>query len=156
MLRKYGKDRQAAGVDPARLRSQVGPMRSHTRSLIAASAFAAVTGRKVAGLYDHAEARDRRIAAECREGRLQGMDGDRGAKFGGTLPEIFDAADKAFITLEVDGEVARGYDRGSATFYTAQVRAGLVQVHDHGAGAWFAYDVQDADAASSYHRVAEG
>ncbi|PNU02985.1 hypothetical protein [Novosphingobium guangzhouense] len=132
-------------------------MQSHTRSLIAAATFAAITGRKVAGLYDHTLGRDRRIAAECREGRLQGRDGDRGARFGGTLPEIFDATDKAFISLEIEGEgdarSARGYDRGSSTFFTAQVRDGVVQVYDHTANAWFAYDVQDPDAASSYLRV---
>ncbi|MFC3213965.1 MULTISPECIES: hypothetical protein [Novosphingobium] len=129
-------------------------MQPHTRSLIAASAFAVVTGRKVAGLFDHALGGDRRIAAECRDGRLQGIDGDRGAKFGGTLPEIFDAVDKAFISLEEDGQGVRGYDRGSATFYTARVADGLVQVYDHGADAWFAYDVQDPDAVSGYHRAA--
>jgi len=128
-------------------------MQPHTRSLIAASAFAAFTGRKVAGLYDHSTKGDRRIAAEYRDGRLQGHDGDRGAKFGGTLPDIFDAADKAFISLQVEDDGVKGYDHGSSTFYTAQVRDGLVQVFDHGENAWFAYDVQDPDTLSSYFRV---
>lgn len=122
--------------------------------MIAAATFAFVTGRKVAGLYDHAEGRDRRIAAESRDNLLQGFDGDRGAKFSGTLPELYDAGDRTFVAFELDGAKARGYDRGSSTAYEAQVTDGLVQVYDHGQSAWFAYDVQDADALQSYHRTA--
>ncbi|WP_185997991.1 hypothetical protein [Novosphingobium lindaniclasticum] len=130
-------------------------MQEHTRAMIAAAAFAFLTGKKVGGLYDHSAGRDRRIAAESRGDQLQGFDGDRGAKFGGTLPEIRDAADGAFISFEVEGAKVRGFDRGSSQFYEAQVADGLVQVYDHGSAAWFAYDVQDADAAQSYHRGAE-
>lgn len=122
--------------------------------MIAAATFAFVTGRKVAGLYDHAEGRDRRIAAESRDNLLQGFDGDRGAKFSGTLPELYDAGDRTFVAFELDGTKVRGYDRGSSTAYEAQVTDGLVQVYDHGQSAWFAYDVQDADALQSYHRTA--
>lgn len=120
--------------------------------MIAASAFAFLTGKKVAGLYDHTAGQDRRIAAEIRGNQLQGLDGERGVRFGGALPELYDAGDAAFVTMEIEGTQARGYDRGSSTFYTAQVAGGLVQLFDHGASAWFAYDVQDADAASSYLR----
>ena len=83
---------------------------------------------------------------------MQGADGDRSARFGGDLPELYDAGDAAFVTMEIEGTQARGYDRGSSTFYTAQVAGGLVQLFDHATSAWFAYDVQDADAASSYLR----
>jgi hypothetical protein len=129
-------------------------MAPHTRSMIAAAAFAYRTGRKVAGLYDHAAARDRRIAAEFRGDRLQGFDGDRGVRFGGTLPEIFDAGEKAFVSFAVEADAIKGYDRSTSTFYTAKVSEGVVQVYDHGESAWFAYDVQDADAPRSYHRPA--
>lgn len=132
-------------------------MQSHTRAMIAAITFTAVTGKKVAGLFDHSAGRDRRIAAEARGDQVQGVDGDRPAKFGGTLPEIFDAGDKTYISFALDGAKAKGYDRGSSSFYDAQVTDGLVQVYDHGADAWFAYDIQDADAPQSYHRpVAAG
>lgn len=131
-------------------------MQPHTRALIAATAFAVLTGKKVAGLYDHSATRDRRIAAERRGDQVQGVDGDRAAKFGGTLPEIFDAGDKAHISFEVEGTKVRGYDRASSTFYDAQVSDGVVQVYDHGADAWFAYDIQDADAPQSYHRSVPG
>jgi len=130
-------------------------MYPHTRAMIAAAAFAFVTGKKVAGLYDHSARRDLRIAAECRGDRLQGFDGDRAAKFGGTLPEIYDAGDKAFVSFEMNGTKVEGYDRRSSGFYTAHVIDGLVQLYDHGQGAWFAYDIQDAEAARDYHRNVE-
>lgn len=120
-------------------------MHSHTRAIVAASAHAIITGRKVAGLYDHAAGRHLRIAAECRDGRLQAYDGDRAARFGGTLPELFDEGDRAFISIETEGMSARGYDRGSASAYVANVTDRVVQLFDHGAGAWFAFDVQVAE-----------
>src|ERR1700748_2101327 len=95
-------------------------MQSHTRALVAASAYAVIVGKKVAGLYDHAAGRHLRIAAECRDNRLQGIDGDRPAAFGGRLPEIHDQGDKAFLSMEIEGRTARGYDRGSAGFYVAE------------------------------------
>ncbi len=130
-------------------------MQAHTRALVAAAAFAFVTGKKVAGLYDHAAKADRRIAAEARGNALQGFDGERGAKFGGNLPEILDAGDASHISFEIDGTSVKGYDRLSATFYEARVGEGLVQVFDYGEAAWFAYDIQDAEAAQSYHRSTE-
>jgi hypothetical protein len=127
-------------------------MQPHTRAMIAATAFAFVTDRKVAGLYDHAAGKDVRIAAERRGEQLQGFDGDRGVQFGGRLPEIQDAADKSFVSFEIDGANVHGYDRSSATAYTAHVTESLVQVYDHSQSVWFAYDVQDADAPQSYLR----
>ena len=50
-------------------------MQPHTRAIIAASAHALVTGKKVAGLYDHAARRHLRVAAEARGEHLQGYDG---------------------------------------------------------------------------------
>jgi hypothetical protein len=120
-------------------------MQPHTRAIVAASAHAIITGRKVAGLYDHAAGRHLRIAAECRDGRLQAYDGDRAARFGGTLPELFDEGDRAFISIEAEGSSARGYDRGSASAYVANVTDRVVQLFDHGAGAWFAFDVQHSE-----------
>lgn len=119
-------------------------MHSHTRAMVAASAHAVITGKKVAGIYDHAADRHLRIAAECRGNRLQGVDGDRSAKFGGTLPELYDEGDRIFVSLTVDGSKASGYDRGSAGFYTAEVSERVVQLYDHSQGAWFAFDVQTA------------
>lgn len=130
-------------------------MKPHIRAMIAASAFALVSGKKVAGLYDHSARQDRRIAAEARGDQLQGFDGERAAKFGGTLPEIYDAGDRTFVAFEVDGRKVRGYDRGSSSSFEAEVSDGVVQVYDHGQAAWFAYDIQDADAAQSYLRTAE-
>ncbi len=132
-----------------------GTMKSHTRAMIAAATFATVTGKKVAGVRDHASGRDLRIAAEYRDGRLQGFDGDRAASFGGTLPEIHDSGDKIFISMEIDGATAKGFDRGSGGFYEARVSEGLVQVFDHSLSLWFAYDIQDAASASNYHRKAD-
>ena len=128
-------------------------MAPHTRSMVAAAAFAYRTGKKVAGLYDHAAAQDRLIAAEFRGNQLQGFDGDRKARFGGTLPEIFDAGDEAFVSFEVEDDAIKGYDRSTSTFFTAKVSGGVVQVYDHGESTWFAYDIQDADAPRSYHRT---
>lgn len=117
-------------------------MQSHTRALVAASAHAVVVGRKVAGVYDRAAGRHLRIAAERRGTRLQGVDGDRSVMFGGTLPELFDDGDKQFVSLEIDGATVRGYDRGSASAYVAEVSDRLVQLYDHGQQAWFTFDIQ--------------
>lgn len=119
-------------------------MHSHTRAMVAASAHAVITGKKVAGIYDHAAGKEVRIAAECRGNRLQGVDGDRSVKFGGTLPELYDDGDKVFVSLTVDGTTVRGYDRGSEGFYEAKVSEQLVQLYDHSQSAWFAFDVQIA------------
>src|SRR5262249_39136690 len=107
-------------------------MHSHTPPLIAASAHAIIIGQMVAGIYDPARDRHLRIAAECRGNRLQGLDGDRSAKFGGTLPEIYDEGTGAFVSLEVEGATARGYDRSSAGAYEARVTERQVQLYDHG------------------------
>lgn len=120
-------------------------MQPATRSLIAATAYAVTTGKKVAAIYDHAADRHRRIAAECRADRVQALDGDRETRFGGTLPELYDEASAAFISLEADSATARGYDRGSGGFYTAEMTGPQVQVYDHNEGAWFAFDVQVAE-----------
>ena len=116
-------------------------MQSHTRALVAASAHAVIVGKKVAGLYDHAAGRHLRIAAECRGDGLQGFDGDRSARFGGTLPEIYDEGGGAFLSMAIEGGTARGYDRGSAGFYVAEVGDRVVQLYDHAQSAWFAFDV---------------
>ncbi|RVT93168.1 hypothetical protein [Sphingomonas crocodyli] len=119
-------------------------MAPHIRALIAASAYAFVTGDKVAGIYDHAAGRHLRIAAECRGSSLQGYDGDRAARFGGTLPEIFDTATQTFVSMMIEGARVQGYDRASSTFYTAEVTASLVQLYDHGTSLWSAFAVQIA------------
>ncbi len=46
--------------------------------------------------------------------------------------------------MVVQGATADGYDRSSSGHFTAEVGERLVQLHDHGEGAWFAYDVQVA------------
>ncbi len=130
-------------------------MQPHTRAMIAAAAFACVTGKKVAGLYDHSAGRDLRIAAEKRGNQVQGFDGERDARFGGTLPELHDAGDKTFVSFAIDGTRVEGYDRGTSGFYTAHVTDAVVQVFDHSQNAWFTYDIQDAASAHSYHRKAQ-
>lgn len=128
-------------------------MQSHTRALAAATVFAVITGKKVAGMFDHAAGHDRRIAAECRDDRLQGFDGDRNVAFGGTLPDILDAGNGSFISVERDGDGMKGYDHSTSGFFNANVENGLVKLFDHSQGAWFAYDIQDPDAAQGYHRA---
>lgn len=103
-----------------------------------------VIRKKVAGLYDHAAERHLRIAAESREEHLQGYDGDRDARFGGTLPEIRDAADGAQVHMVVNGSSAAGYDRSSSGHFTLEVTERSVQLYDHVEGIWFAYDIQIA------------
>ena len=117
-------------------------MSPHTRAMVAASAHAFIFGRKVAGIHDHAVGRDLQIAAEVRGGRLMGFDGDRSARFSGTLPELYDSGDDAFVSLELDGASARGYDRGSSSHYELTVADQMVQLYDHAAGAWFAFSIQ--------------
>ncbi|MDE1915275.1 MAG: hypothetical protein KGJ57_10270 [Sphingomonadales bacterium] len=129
-------------------------MDAHTRTIIAAAAFAYVTGRKVAGLYDHAAGRDVPIAAEVRGAQLQGFDGDRGVRFGGALPELHDAGDQSYVSIAMEGTQIHGFDRRTASHYRAEVRDGLVQIFDHAEQAWFSYDIQDAEAAQAYHRGA--
>ena len=110
--------------------------------MVAVAAHAFIFGKKVAGVHDHATGQDLQIAAETRGGRLQGFDGDRSAKFGGTLPELYDAGDDAFVSLEIDGVTAQGYDRRSSSHYSLTVTDEVVQIHDHAAGAWFAFSIQ--------------
>ncbi|RZJ98475.1 MAG: hypothetical protein EOO76_16375 [Novosphingobium sp.] len=119
-------------------------MSPHTRAMVAAAAFAYATGQTVAGVHDHAAGRDLRIGAEARGAHLQGYDGDRPAKFGGTLPELYDGGDKAFVTLEIDGLNAKGYDRGSSSHYSLTITDQIVQLYDHGQAEWFDYSIQPA------------
>ncbi len=119
-------------------------MLPHTRAIVAAAAHAFVNGRKVAGVYDHAAGRHLRIAAEAQGNHLQGLDGDRAARFGGTLPELRDVGDGAQLHMTIDGATARGFDRASAGAFTAEVTERQVQLYDHGRSAWFAFDVQVA------------
>jgi hypothetical protein len=116
-------------------------MHSHTRTVISAAVYAIVTGRKAAGLFDHAANSHVRVAAECRDGRVQGRDGERSVSFGGTLPDLYDQGDQAFITCDIDGTTGRGFDHGSASFYEARVSGASVSLYDHGAAAWFSYTV---------------
>jgi len=117
-------------------------MSPHTRAMVAASAHAFIFGRKVAGVHDHAAGRDLKIAAEVRGGRLMGFDGDRSARFSGALPELYDGGDGAFVSLELDGASARGYDRGSSSHYELTATDQMVQLYDHAAGTWFAFSIQ--------------
>jgi hypothetical protein len=119
-------------------------MQPHIRAIIAASAHALVTGKKVAGLYDHAARRHLRIAAEARGEHLQGYDGDRDARFGGTLPELRDTGEGVSLHVEIEEDAARGYDRSSSGHFSAKVTERLVQLYDHAEGAWFSFDVQTA------------
>ncbi len=119
-------------------------MQPHIRAIIAASAHALITGKKVAGLYDHSVARHLRIAAEARTPHLQGYDGDRDARFGGTLPDIRDASEGVSLHMEIKESAARGYDRSSSGHFSAKVGERLVQLYDHAEAKWFAFDVQIA------------
>jgi hypothetical protein len=119
-------------------------MSPHTCAMIAASAYAYISGQKVAGMHDHASGRDLQIAAESRGTQLQGYDGDRGVKFGGAIPELYDAGDKAYVSMEISGDKARGHDRKSGTSYSALVSNGRAQVYDYAKDTWFTFDVQVA------------
>ncbi|WP_241233716.1 hypothetical protein [Altericroceibacterium xinjiangense] len=110
--------------------------------MVAAAAHAFMFGKKVAGVHDHASGRDLQIAAEARGERLQGFDGDRQAKFNGTRSELYDAGDKAFVSLEIDGLRAEGYDRQSSSHYTLSVTDQVVQLYDHAVKSWFAFSIQ--------------
>ncbi len=116
-------------------------MQPYTRAMIAASAYAIITREKVAGLYDHTVSEQLRIAAEARDNEVQGADGERSTRFGGILPELYNYGDQTFVSLEVDGTTARGYDRGSGGHYMANVKDRLVQLYDYDQTAWFAFEV---------------
>ena len=131
-------------LEPRTVRCQAGVMPPETRAMIAATAHAFVIGKKVAGLYDHSAGRHLRIAAESRKPYLQGYDGDRDSRFGGTLPELRDAGSGAQVHMMVRGSTVSGYDRSSSGHFTVEVAERLVQLYDHVDGAWFAYDVQFA------------
>lgn len=123
----------------------------HTRAMVAAAAYAFIFGKKVTGIHDHSSGRDLRIAAECRGDQLQGFDGDRSVRFGGTLPELYDAGDRAFVSLELDGARVRGYDRGSSSAYAAQVTDQQVQLYDYSQSAWFTFDIRTVETAFGSH-----
>lgn len=117
-------------------------MLPHTRAIVAAAAYAFMFRRKVAGVHDHSEKQDLQIAAETRGQHLQAYDGDRSARFGGDLPELYDAGDEAFVSLAIDGLTAQGYDRNSSSHYSLAATEGMVQLYDHEPGAWFAFSIQ--------------
>lgn len=119
-------------------------MSPHTQAMIAAAAHAFMFGNRIVGVHDHQSGQDLRIAAEARGNRLQGFDGDRSARFGGTPSELYDAGGDAFVSIEIDGLKARGYDRGSSGHYSLSVAGRVVQLYDHAAGAWFAFSIQVA------------
>ena len=119
-------------------------MLPHTRAMVAASSYAFIAGKKVAGIHDHWSGQDLQIAAECRGNALQGFDGDRQVMFGGTLPELYDAGDKTFVSIEIAGSSVHGYDRKTTSSYAAQVSEGLVQVYDYSYSAWFEFSIQVA------------
>lgn len=119
-------------------------MLPHTRAVVAAAAYAFIVGKKVAGIHDHEAGHDLQIAAETRGGDLQGFDGDRSAKFGGRLPELYDAGNEAFFSLAIDGVTAQGYDRHSSSHYSLTVTDKVVQLYDHAAGVWMAFSIQGA------------
>jgi hypothetical protein len=119
-------------------------MQPHLRAIVAASAHALVTGKKVIGLYDHMTGQHLRIAAEARAEHLQGYDGEYGARFGGTLPELRYLGTDASLHMELEDSGARGYDRSSSGHFSAKVAENLVQLYDHADGAWFAFDVRVA------------
>lgn len=119
-------------------------MLPHTRAAVAAAAYALIRGDKVVGVHDHATEQDLRIAAEARGERVQVFDGDRGVGFGGALPELYDAGDKAFVSLTIEGAAAQGYDRASSTHFSLTANDRIVQLYDHGAAAWFAFTIQVA------------
>ena len=127
-------------------------MQPHTRALVAAATFAILTGKKVAGIYDHAAGRSLKIAAEARGMLLQAYDGHREARFGGSLPELYDEGDKTHVSFLIENEEVRGHDRHSASDFAARVTEALVQVYDYGEKAWFHYDIQDPKAAKSFYR----
>lgn len=118
-------------------------MLAHTRAIVSAAAYAFVTRRKVAGIYDHQTKRDLRIGAESRGNQLQGFDGDRSAKFAGTLPELYDAGDNAFVSFEIEGTKVKGYDRRSSSAYEANVTDQRVQLYDYGQSEWFTFDIRE-------------
>jgi hypothetical protein len=60
------------------------------------------------------------------------------------LPELQDAAERAFLHMEIQDGMARGYDRSSSGHFTVKVAERLVQVYDHAEEEWFAFDVQVA------------
>ena len=73
------------------------------------------------------------VAVVATEGRVQRIAG---------CSDLYDDGDKAFVSLDVVGTRASGYDRGSATHYVAEVTDRLIQVYDYGLSSWFAYEVQ--------------
>ncbi|WP_343528292.1 hypothetical protein [Sphingomonas sp.] len=117
-------------------------MQPAIRAIIAASSHALVKGKKVAGVYDQTADRHLRIAAEARGEHLQGFDGDRGVKFGGTLPELTETGAGASIHMDVAGDETRGYDRSTSSHFTCRIAEDLVQLYDHADGAWFTFGVQ--------------
>ncbi len=110
--------------------------------MVAAAAHAFISGQTVAGVHDHATGRDLQIAAEPRGDRLQGFDGDRSSKFGGRLPQLYDAGNDANVSLEIEGVTARGFDQHSKSHFSLSVTGQVVQLYDHAASAWFAFSMQ--------------
>ncbi len=87
-------------------------MLTHTRAVIAASAYAFIARKKVAGVHDplhetgYADRCGSAAASICRGMMATAPFGSVAPRPNSTIP-----ATRRFVSIEVDGTTAKGYDR---------------------------------------------
>lgn len=116
-------------------------MQEHARMMIAAAAYAAITGKKVSSVYSYKAGSYQNIEAKFDGSKISAYDYARGAHFDGTLGSLYDYGDRAHVEMKINGNKAEGYHYGSSHFYEATVSGSSIEVYDYGDAGWFNYSI---------------
>lgn len=111
-------------------------MKDHLRRAVAGIAAALVNEAEYSSVYDFAGKKHAAIAIKIIDGKVEAYDRFRLVHIAGTLPDgVYDFGDRAHVELHREGDVVKGFDHGSQTFYEAKVSGAEVQVYDYETGA---------------------
>jgi hypothetical protein len=116
-------------------------VQEHSRSVIAAVAYAVISGKSVSSIYSHSEGSWRTVEARCSNGNISAYDFSRSSHFDGNLPNLYDYADSSHVEMNINGTKANGYHYGSSSFYEVSVNGNSVEFYDYESGGWASYSV---------------
>ncbi len=116
-------------------------MQEYARAMIAAAAYAAITGEDVASIYSYSTSLYRNLEASFADGQIRGFDYLRNARFEGVPANLFDYRDRAYVGMTIAGGAAEGFHHGAGHHYRAELRGNVIAFYDYGAGSWFNYAV---------------
>ncbi len=111
-------------------------MKDHLRRAVAGITAALVNEAEYSSIYDFAGKKHAAIAVRVVDGKVEAYDRFRLVHIAGPLPNgVYDFGDGAHIEFHREGDVVKGFDHGSQTFYEARVNGAEVQVYDYETGA---------------------